>query len=111
MAGPGLVSYPYGMTSAWLTEALRASDLDATVTGFAAEPIGTGQLGENIRFTLQGFGDLPATVVGKFPSPDPVSRETGVRLKWAPLYQSNVMFLFLIGRTISTRKTITYASV
>ena len=80
MAGPGLVSYPYGMTSAWLTEALRANGLDATVTGFMAEPIGTGQLGENIRFTLQGFGDLPATVVGKFPSPDPVSRETGVNL-------------------------------
>ena len=80
MTGPELVSDPDRITSEWLTRALRSNGVDATVTGFTAMPIGTGQLGENVRFTLSGSGDLPETVVGKFPSPDPTSRETGVNL-------------------------------
>lgn len=40
--------------------------------------IGTGQVGENVRYglTWSNGGDGPATVVGKFPSLDEMSRET-----------------------------------
>jgi len=39
--------------------------------------IGTGQVGENVRFSLRGEG-IPESVVGKFPSLDPVSKQTGI---------------------------------
>lgn len=68
---------PASIDATWLTEMLRISGRNAEVTSFTAESIGTGQVGENVRFTLTGTGDLPATLVGKFPSPDPVSRQTG----------------------------------
>jgi len=41
--------------------------------------IGTGQVGQNIRFELDySEGEGPASVVGKFASDDPVSRQTGI---------------------------------
>ena len=64
----------------WLTQMLRESGTQAEVTDFSTESIGTGQVGENIRFSLKGRGDLPKTLVGKFPSPDPVSRQTGIAM-------------------------------
>lgn len=62
------------VTPEWLADAL----------GIKATPlveqrsIGTGQVGENIRYTLTWPAgvDGPSTVVGKFPSPDMTSRET-----------------------------------
>lgn len=78
MTTPALIGDPNQITASWLTEVLRSQNIDATVTDFDAISIGTGQVGENVRFTLRGEGDLPATVVGKFASPDPVSRETGI---------------------------------
>lgn len=75
---PALISDPADVTSEWLTDVLRFSGSQATVTSFTAKSIGTGQVGDNVRFALSGSGDLPETLVGKFPSPDPVSRETGI---------------------------------
>lgn len=80
MSQPELISDPDKITSEWLTQVLNANEVDGTVTEFTAASIGTGQVGENVRFTLTGTGDLPQTVVGKFPSPDPTSRETGINL-------------------------------
>ncbi len=65
------------VTPAWLTKVLNANGYSATITAVTQSSIGTGQVGENVRFTLTGEGDFPATVVGKFASLDPVSRETG----------------------------------
>ncbi len=66
-----------------MTRALRAAGIDAHVGAVAGRKIGTGQVGESVRFTL-GYdsapADAPATVVGKFPSPDPDSRAVGVNL-------------------------------
>lgn len=62
------------VTPQWLAAAIG---LDA-VPEVQQRSIGTGQVGENVRYTLtwpQGI-DGPATVVGKFPSPDMTSRET-----------------------------------
>ncbi len=75
-----LVASPEEVTPKWLTSVLRGNDVDADVSSFEYERIGTGQVGMNIRFTLQyssAGDDAPPTIVGKYPSPDPVSRETG----------------------------------
>jgi hypothetical protein len=76
---------PEDVDAAWLTEALRESGaiVDAAVVSFTATPVGTGQVGHNVRFTLtydQREPTAPATVVAKFPSPDETSRNTGVAI-------------------------------
>ena len=58
------------LTPAWWTEVLRRAGVNVTVTGTQAAKIGTGQLGQNVRFQMQ-YADgtaAPATFVGKFPS-------------------------------------------
>ena len=80
MTEPTLVSDPSQVTSEWLTRVLQYAGIDGRVDSFNAKSIGTGQVGENVRFELQGSGAIPRTVVGKFPSSDPVSRQTGIDL-------------------------------
>ena len=69
------------VTAGWLTARLRAAGhTDAEVIGFRHQPVGTGQMGNSVRFTLEYSRtgpDLPSTIVGKFPSEDPLSRMTG----------------------------------
>ncbi len=62
------------VTPEWLAEALGID----TTPEVAQKSIGTGQVGENVRYTLTWPTGVngPSTVVGKFPSPDPTSRET-----------------------------------
>lgn len=70
----------------WLTDALHASGVGtgAEITAIERKSIGTGQVGENVRFSLTWSAgvadaeDLPASVVGKFPSLDPASRQGGI---------------------------------
>jgi aminoglycoside phosphotransferase (APT) family kinase protein len=81
----GAIPSPETLTPEFFTELLRANGLpDARVAGFRAEPVGTGQIGRCIRFSLD-FGEAragaPSTLVGKFPSLDPLSRQTGVDLR------------------------------
>ena len=81
----GLVTGPEDVDAAWLTAALRSSGAlgDAAVVSYTAEPIGTGQVGHNVRFTLDYDRDAPGaprSVVAKFPSPDETSRATGVAI-------------------------------
>ena len=62
----------------WLTAALTEASNGARVTGCTASSIGTGQVGENVRFVLEWDRDdpaLPASVVAKFPSASETSRE------------------------------------
>lgn len=63
------------VTAAWLAEALGHPGVELEVDQHS---IGTGQVGENVRYTLRWPAEVdgPTSVVGKFPSPDPVSRET-----------------------------------
>lgn len=73
------------MDAGWFTEQLRAAgNPGVEVTAVAARRIGTGQIGKCVRFDLTfAHSDhaAPASLVGKFPSDDPVSRETGVALR------------------------------
>ena len=79
MPAPTLVTHANAVTPAWLTQVLRHNDINGTVTDFNPRSIGTGQVGENVRFNLQGEGDLPASVVGKFVSANPLSKQAGIQ--------------------------------
>ena len=72
---------PDELTAPWLSDALGTGAL----TGFRAEPIGTGQMSESRRIHLEyadeaGRGEHPASVVLKTASLDETSRATGVAL-------------------------------
>ena len=76
--GESVVINASTVDAAWLTEALADTSNGARVTGFTAASIGTGQVGDNVRFVLDWDRDdptLPASVVAKFPSASDISRE------------------------------------
>ena len=50
---------PEGVTTDWLTRALQARGIDATVGSFTMDVVGTGQLGETRRFNLSYKGAPP----------------------------------------------------
>ena len=81
----------------WLTSTLREAGFDGTVERVSWQSIGAGQVGENARFEISGTGNLPQTVVGKFPSDDPTSRQTGVALN---NYAREVFFYETIAPTV-----------
>ncbi len=80
--GPAIpIVTPAEVTAPWMTAVLRHAGIDAQVRAVHGRKVGTGQVGESVRFTLaydHAPPGAPATVVGKFPSPDPDSRATGV---------------------------------
>lgn len=81
---PPAIPTPENVTPGFFTEVLRTSGHDGVrVASFTAQPVGTGQIGRCIRFTLAYEGDArgaPRTLVGKFPAEDALSRQTGVAL-------------------------------
>ena len=102
---------PEGITTRWMTEALRSRGVDAAVAEIAMEPVGTGQVAEARRFHLQYRGtvppDAPRSVVGKFPSTDPVAVETGKTLK---LYRAEVMFYRELAARARIRTPMAYVA-
>ena len=59
---------------------LQQGGVDAVVRAFTAKSVGTGQIGDSIRFQLdyeRRGDDAPASLVGKFPSAGEESRATG----------------------------------
>jgi hypothetical protein len=81
----GPIPTPGSVTAGFLTERLRDAGCEGVeVRGFTAQRIGTGQIGQCIRYQLDlvgGDGSAPRQLVGKFPSDDPQSRLTGVQLR------------------------------
>jgi hypothetical protein len=73
------------VTSDWLTEQLhRAGHQKVRVRAVTRQQIGTGQIGKCIRYELDladADPGVPHSLIGKFPSDDPVSRATGVALR------------------------------
>ncbi|MCY3663850.1 MAG: phosphotransferase [bacterium] len=73
------------VTAGWLSEVLRAAGHpDAEVAGFRHVPVGTGQFGNCVRFTLsyaRPQPEYPATIVGKFPSTDEMTRTMAVAVR------------------------------
>ena len=76
---------PETIDADWLTEVLRAAGHPGVaVSAFRSRQIGTGQIGKCVRFELEldGAGaGVPRSLVGKFPSDDPVSQAAGVQLR------------------------------
>lgn len=72
------------VTIAWLEERLREMNVlsRGRIEDLRWERIGTGQVGDSIRFSIRydRDGDGPATLVGKFPSSDATSRQTAASL-------------------------------
>jgi len=74
---------PEAVTPDWLTAVLAQGGVEARVAGFTAKPVGTGQIGQSVKFTLdyaRAGTNAPASLVGKFPAPGEESRGTGVAL-------------------------------
>ena len=74
---------PGAIDAAWMTAMLQQAGIDAVVRGMTSKGVGTGQIGDSVRFVLdyeRGAENAPATVVGKFPAADDTSRATGVML-------------------------------
>lgn len=70
----------------WMTQVLTAAGRlhDGRVTDVQLAPCGAGHVADSYRLRLQydSPGAGPATLVGKFSSKDPVSREFGIRSGW-----------------------------
>jgi hypothetical protein len=73
---PEIVIAAENITPEWLTQVLAVSGVGGTVTRISASGVGTGQMGENVRFELEGE-NVPSSLIGKFPSTDATSRQTG----------------------------------
>jgi hypothetical protein len=99
---PPLVADPELVTPAWLTDVLHhggAIGGDTRVTAFEAAPIGTGQVGANVRYTLTYDGPPgPPSVVGKFSSRDPTSAATGIATL---TYETEVAFYRELAGTVA----------
>lgn len=72
---------PEALDAAWFTRVLQSAGVDAVVRSFTAKGVGTGQIGDSVRFRLdyeRGGEGAPATLVGKFPAADASSFDAGV---------------------------------
>ncbi|MCP4004995.1 MAG: phosphotransferase [bacterium] len=74
-----LISDPHKIDPNWLTEALHQSGAlpDGRVLSAPWKQIGTGKMGDNVRFELEYEGapdSAPRSVVAKLPATDPTSR-------------------------------------
>jgi hypothetical protein len=74
---------PEHITPEWLTSVLRAGGVNAKVRDFTRKRVGTGQIGQSVRFTLEyedATPGAPISLVGKFPADEEESRNTGIVL-------------------------------
>ena len=72
------------------------------------EPIGTGQVGDSVRFTLDFEGEpAPVTLAGKFAAADPTSRGTAAMLG---LYTKEVRFYRDLAPQLPIRTPRTYCA-
>ncbi len=72
---------PDAMDSGWLAAALGAPA--GSLTGFSASPVGTGQMCDSFRLTLDWANrpqGAPTSIIAKCPSLDPASRNIAERL-------------------------------
>lgn len=78
---PDLVETAMDADAAWFTALFAEHGHDVEVVDVTHAPIGTGQMAENARATLQFASpppaDVPSSLVLKFASPDPQSRAAG----------------------------------
>ena len=103
-------AHPDEVTSEWLTKRLREGGALASgrVAAFAWQAIGTGQVGDTVRITLEYEGGIgPLTLTGKFPAADPTSKSTAAAFG---LYAKEVGFYRDIAPLLDVRVPRTYAA-
>ena len=104
---------PDAIDPAWLTRALHIAGAlpIGRVTDMTLEPVGNGLVADSIRFRL-GYADAPptapASLVGKFPSHDPVSRKSGSDHL---LYRREVCFYREMAATVAIQTPRAYAAL
>jgi hypothetical protein len=86
---------PEGLTDSWLSSMLQTD-----VKVGATSRIGDGLVGMNIRLELASDGSIPSSLIAKLPSPDPVSRATGIALR---NYEREVCFYLEVAPTVDIR--------
>jgi len=96
-------SPPDQATPEWLGDAIGRSD----ITSVSWEPIGTGQVGDSVRFTLTHQDGSHSTLAAKFPAEDPVSRGTAAMMG---LYAKEVRFYREIAPRLDVRVPQTHAA-
>ena len=102
-----VVSHPDHVMPEWLTQQLTAAGFEGAVKSIRWQSIGAGQVGENARLTLEVDGNFPKTVVGKFPSTDPTSKQAGIDLK---NYAREVFFYRTIDETVDIQTPVVFAT-
>ena len=107
-----LVSSPDRVTPEWLTTVLRAAGElpdEGRVTGLDAIPVGTGQVGDSVRFTLTYDGaEGPASVVGKFPAADDTSRQAAAATR---TYEVETRFYQQLRDRVSITTPVPYVAL
>lgn len=89
------------LAPAWLTPAWLGSTLGREVTSFTVKRIGDGLVGMNLRLGITSPDpQAPASLVVKLPSPDPLSRASGVALR---NYEREVRFYRDLASTVDIR--------
>lgn len=100
----GFPTHPDAVTPEWLAARLDAAGLPGarSLTGLRWEAIGTGQVGDSVRFHLEydNPGAGPATLAGKFPAADQMSRGTAAAFG---LYAKEVGFYRTIAPQLDVR--------
>lgn len=97
----------------WLTQALRIAGVlpHGRVADVTQQPVGNGLVADSIRFHLR-YDDppaaAPASLVGKFPSHDPVSRKSGTDHL---LYLREVSFYREMAGTVAIHTPPAYAAI
>jgi len=104
-----IVTSQAGISEQWLTDVLESAGAarGSRVVGFEAESVGTGQMGENVRFRLvwdDGSG-RPESVVAKFPSSDATSRATGLATR---SYEREVRFYQDVAASVDIRTPVCF---
>ncbi|MGE4304839.1 MAG: phosphotransferase [Novosphingobium sp.] len=87
LIGSRAMPRPQDMDAHWLNDVLGTD----AVASVRADPVGAGQIGDTVRLTLhyRPGAEGPATLIGKFASLDPASRD--VARSWS-LYEREVRF-------------------
>ncbi len=103
---PTICSRPRNVSAHWLSSVLQHAGFDAEVESFRQTNVGTGQVGQNVRFNLSyGRGQGPQSIVGKFVSDDPASRQAGIDNN---TYIKEVRFYQLLKPTVDIRTPLVY---
>jgi hypothetical protein len=89
-----VVKRPEDVTPEFLSEVLGRD-----IEGFDAQPVGTGQMADSVRYSLKPHGE-PSSVVIKFAAADATSRATGAALR---SYEIEVRFYQEVARTVGIR--------